>query len=330
MSGSVPVILDCDPGHDDAIAILLAVGSPGIDLRAVTTTFGNCSVDDATRNALRVLTLAGASTSRWRAARRLRSAARSTSAATCTASAVWTPHLPEPQAEPVDLTATELVRGVLGSSTEPVTIVATGPTTNVARLFCDHPEATQSVREVVFMGGSTGRGNHTPAAEFNALADPEALDVVLSAGVPVRMVGLNVTHRPWPHRRSSTGGQHDVERLRVGMGVELGGRRVVPTPGRTAHEDDLADRLRGLRVVAQQPTDVGDRSGGHDGDRLGRGAEDVSDQLGRRLVHRLGLRLREIGAVQTADAFDGAAQLNLAAERRRRAPPRRASRLQPA
>lgn len=196
MSGSVPVVLDCDPGHDDAVAILLAVGSPGIDLRAVTTTFGNCSVDDATRNALRVLTLAGASdVPVARGASAPLSGEADLGGDVHGVSGLDGPDLPEPQAEPVDVTATELVRGVLGSSTEPVTIVATGPTTNVARLFRDHSEATQAVREVVFMGGSTGRGNYTPAAEFNAFADPEALDVVLSAGVPVRMVGLNVTQQ---------------------------------------------------------------------------------------------------------------------------------------
>ncbi len=196
MSGSVPVILDCDPGHDDAIALLLAVGSPGIDLRAVTTTFGNCSVDDATRNALRVLTLAGAvDVPVARGASAPLSGEVELGSDVHGVSGLDGPDLPEPQAEPVDLTATELVRDVLGSSTEPVTIVATGPITNIGRLLRDHPEAAQSVREVVFMGGSTGRGNHTPAAEFNAHADPEALDVVLSAGVPVRMVGLNVTHQ---------------------------------------------------------------------------------------------------------------------------------------
>ena len=72
MPTPTPIILDCDPGHDDAVAILLAVGSPAIDLRAVTTTFGNCSVQDATRNALRVLTLVGATQCRWRRARPIR------------------------------------------------------------------------------------------------------------------------------------------------------------------------------------------------------------------------------------------------------------------
>jgi len=77
----------------------------------------------------------------------------------------------------------------------PVTLVATGPITNVARLLQESPDLAGRVREVVFMGGSTERGNHTPTAEFNTYADPEALDVVLGSGVPVRMVGLNLTHQ---------------------------------------------------------------------------------------------------------------------------------------
>src|SRR6478735_8470140 len=123
MSGSVPVILDCDPGHDDAIALLHAVGSPGIDLRAVTTTFGNCSVDDATRNALRVLTLAGAvDVPVARGASAPLSGEVELGSDVHGVSGLDGPDLPEPQAGPVDLTATELVRDVLGSSTEPVTI----------------------------------------------------------------------------------------------------------------------------------------------------------------------------------------------------------------
>ena len=193
---AIPVILDCDPGHDDAIALLLAVGSRRIDLRAVTTTFGNCSVDDATRNALQVLTLAGAAeTPVARGAAGPLTAEVELGNYVHGASGLDGPELPDPQGAPVGLTATELIHRVLDEASEPVTIVATGPITNIGRLLRDVPQTTEQIREVIFMGGSTHRGNHTPAAEFNAHADPEALDIVLNAGVPVRMVGLNLTHQ---------------------------------------------------------------------------------------------------------------------------------------
>jgi inosine/uridine nucleosidase len=192
----IPVVLDCDPGHDDAVALLLAVGSPRIDLRAVTTTFGNCSVDDATRNALRVLTLAGAAdVPVARGAAGPLSADIELGNYVHGVSGLDGPELPEPQSAPVDLTAVELIRRVLDEATEPVTIVATGPSTNIAQMLRDEPQVASGIREVIFMGGSTERGNHTPAAEFNAYSDPEALDIVLNAGVPVRMVGLNLTHQ---------------------------------------------------------------------------------------------------------------------------------------
>jgi pyrimidine-specific ribonucleoside hydrolase len=191
-----PVILDCDPGHDDAVAILLAIASDAIDLRAVTTTFGNCSVADATRNALQVLTLAGS----IQTPVAVGAAGALTGEATLGnyvhgSSGLDGPPLPQPRFQPADMSATTLMRHVIEASHEPVTIVATGPTTNVARLLTDHPEVTTAVAEIVFMGGSTGPGNHTPTAEFNAYADPEALDVVLRSKLPLRMVGLNLTHQ---------------------------------------------------------------------------------------------------------------------------------------
>ena len=192
----LPVVLDCDPGHDDAVALLLAVASPEIDLRAVTTTFGNCAVADATHNALRVLTLAGATNVPV-----AQGAAGPLSGEPVLANYVHGasgldgPELPEPAFEAVAVPAVELMGTVLDESAEPVTIVATGPITNVARLFQERPLSRSRVREVVFMGGSTERGNHTPAAEFNTFCDPEALDLVLHSRVPVRMVGLNLTHQ---------------------------------------------------------------------------------------------------------------------------------------
>ena len=195
-AGPTPVVLDCDPGHDDAVAILLALGSPGVRLLGITTCFGNCAVEDATRNALRVLALAGREDVPVAAG-----AAGPMRGQVALGNYVHGvtgldgPDLPEPTAAPVDETAGEMLRRLLTDSPEPVTVVVTGPMTNVGTLLSEEPGLVRHIREIVFMGGSTERGNHTPTAEFNTFADPEALDVVLRAGVPVRMVGLNLTHQ---------------------------------------------------------------------------------------------------------------------------------------
>jgi purine nucleosidase/pyrimidine-specific ribonucleoside hydrolase len=195
-STAVPVILDCDPGHDDAIAILLALGSPSIDLLGVTTTFGNCSLGDATRNALQVLTLAGATHVP------VGQGAGGPMAGTAElgnyvhgASGLDGPAMPAPACDVDERGAVQLMADLVSGSATPVTLVATGPITNVAALIRDRPGVLPRVHEIIFMGGSTERGNHTPYAEFNTYSDPEALDVVLSAGLPVTMVGLNLTHQ---------------------------------------------------------------------------------------------------------------------------------------
>jgi purine nucleosidase/pyrimidine-specific ribonucleoside hydrolase len=195
-AGSIPIIHDCDPGHDDAIAMLLAVQSPRIDLRGVTTTFGNCSVDDATRNAMRVLTLARATaTPIARGAAGPLTGEGELGNYVHGKSGLDGPNLPEPGVALSALTATELMVEILTSSSQPVTIVATGPITNVARLLRDHPDLKDKIGHVIFMGGSSDRGNHTPTAEFNTYSDPEALAIVLTSGLPISMVGLNLTHQ---------------------------------------------------------------------------------------------------------------------------------------
>lgn len=198
MSGDAPtpVLLDCDPGHDDAVAILLALGSPSVRLLGIATCFGNCAVEDATRNAQRVLALVGredvpvavGAAGPMRGEVALGNYVHGVSG-------LDGPVLPEPTVAPVDETATEFLARSLAESPNPVTVVVTGPMTNLGVLLSEKPGLTEHIREIVFMGGSTERGNHTPTAEFNTFADPEALDVVLRVGVPVRMVGLNLTHQ---------------------------------------------------------------------------------------------------------------------------------------
>jgi pyrimidine-specific ribonucleoside hydrolase len=190
---SIPIVIDCDPGHDDAIAILLALASPEVELRGITTVAGNQTLDKTTRNALKVLELAGrtdipvAVGADRPLVRELRTAANVHGE-----SGLDGPDLPEPTTAPVDVDAVELLAGLL----EPgVVLVPTGPLTNVAQLIERHPEVTGGLERIVWMGGAIAEGNVTPAAEFNAFVDPEAAAIVFASGIPVTMIGLDVTHK---------------------------------------------------------------------------------------------------------------------------------------
>ena len=184
-----PVLLDCDPGHDDAIAILLAAGRrDAVDLRAVTTVGGNAELEKVTLNARRVLTLAGVEDVPIAAgAAGPRRGDLVTALEVHGQSGLDGADLPEPAMEVDPRGAVELM-----AERGPATVVATGPLTNVAALL-EH--APQAVEEIVWMGGSTERGNTRPYAEFNAMVDPEAAQIVFESGVPVTMVGLNLTHQ---------------------------------------------------------------------------------------------------------------------------------------
>ena len=192
-----PCILDCDPGHDDAVAILLAAASPALDLRAITTVAGNGPLDKVTRNARAVCTLAGIGDVPIAAgADRPMRRPLETAAHVHGASALDGPALPEPGLPLDQRRAGRLMADVLAAAAEPVTLISTGPLTNVAALLDAEPDLVRErAREIVLMGGATGRGNHTPYAEFNVYVDPEAAERVLAAPVPVTMVGLNLTHQ---------------------------------------------------------------------------------------------------------------------------------------
>ena len=192
---ATPVILDCDPGHDDAFAIMLAAANPAIDLLAVTTVAGNQTLDKTTLNARRIMTAAGiggvpVASGRDRP---LFTPAGLVAADIHGESGMDGPSFGEPTVPVVSEDAVGFMHDIITSHDEPVTLVATGPFTNVAALLLAHP-ATKPER-IVVMGGSTTRGNVTPAAEFNIYADPEAAQIVFSSGIPVTMVGLNVTHQ---------------------------------------------------------------------------------------------------------------------------------------
>ncbi|MFF3013302.1 nucleoside hydrolase [Streptomyces sp. NPDC057939] len=192
----VPMIIDCDPGHDDALAIMLAAADPAVDLLAITTVAGNQTLDKTTLNARRVCTLAGI-TDVPVAAGCARPLVQPLAVAADVhgESGLDGPRFPPPTVDAVPEHAVDLIHRILLEHPEPVTLVPTAPLTNIALLLTRHPDSASRIREIVLMGGSTERGNRTPAAEFNIHTDPEAAAVVLGSGVPVTMCGLNVTHQ---------------------------------------------------------------------------------------------------------------------------------------
>ena len=196
MSERTPILIDCDPGHDDAIALLLALASPEVELLGVTTVAGNQTLAKTTANALRVLEFVGRSDVPVAAgADRPLSRELTVAAHVHGESGLDGPALPPPQGAPVDEHAVDfLARSALASG-RPVTLVPVGPLTNIALFLARHPEAVEAVERIVLMGGAIAEGNVTPAAEFNIWADPEAARRVFSSGLPVTMIGLDVTHK---------------------------------------------------------------------------------------------------------------------------------------
>lgn len=193
----MPLIIDCDPGIDDMVAILVACASPEADLLGVTTVAGNVDVDGGTRNALSVLTAAGrADVPVARGCERpLVRATRQVADPAHTGGGLGGAPFPAPAAAAVDEHAVTMLARLVRASARPVTLVAVGPLTNVAVFYALHPELAARLDRVVIMGGSIGAGNMTPAAEFNIWCDPEAAHRVLGAQIPTTMVGLNVTRR---------------------------------------------------------------------------------------------------------------------------------------
>jgi inosine-uridine nucleoside N-ribohydrolase len=193
---TVPVLIDCDPGHDDAIALLLALASPELDLLGVTTVSGNATLEKTTANAIRVLEFVGRGDVAV-APGAARPLVREPFVAAYVhgESGLDGPALPPPRASPREQHAGDFMAEVLLGSSRPVTLIPTGPLTNVAILLATRPEAAERIDRIVLMGGSIAEGNVTPAAEFNVWADPEAAARVFSSGLDVTMIGLDVTHQ---------------------------------------------------------------------------------------------------------------------------------------
>lgn len=191
----IPLLLDGDPGHDDAIAWTLAKASGRFDILSVTTCAGNQTIEKTTYNALRVCTLIGLDAPVAKGCPRPLLTEPMNAPSVHGESGLDGPPLPEPAFEAQDVGAVEQMARVIRACPDRVTIVSTGPLTNVAALFMAHPELKEKIERVSMMGGGLLHGNWTPAAEFNILVDPEAAKIVFESGVPILMAGLDVTEK---------------------------------------------------------------------------------------------------------------------------------------
>lgn len=188
----IPLILDCDPGTDDAFALLLALASPEIELKAVTVAGGNVGLAHTLRNALALMALAGSDVPVHPGADRPLLGAFVSEERVHGADGLGGVTLPPGGAPQAEL-AVDAIRRILRDSAEPVVLVGIGPATNLALALMAEPALLPKVARIVLMTGAWAEGNITPAAEFNAWNDPEALAVLLESGRPVELVTLELT-----------------------------------------------------------------------------------------------------------------------------------------
>lgn len=211
----IPVIIDCDPGHDDAIALLLAFASPRLDVKAVTIVAGNQTQEKTLNNALKVLSFAEIDVPVAKGDDKPIMRDLIIAPEVHGDSGLDGPELPEPTLKASNLSALELMAKTVRESEEKVTLIPTGALTNIAKFFLCYPELKGKIERISLMGGACFGGNWTPAAEFNILVDPEAADIVFKSGIPITMCGLDVTHKALIY-------QEDIDRIR-----DLGGKVAV-------------------------------------------------------------------------------------------------------
>jgi pyrimidine-specific ribonucleoside hydrolase len=201
------IIFDCDPGHDDAIALLMAFASPKLDILAVTVTGGNQTLAKTLNNTKRVLSFAGVECLIAAGCDKPLFRELEIAPEVHGESGLDGPVLPESNLPVDERHAVEVMRELLEQSSDPITLVATGPLTNVGLLLSTYPHVKSKIDLIAIMGGSIVGGNWTSGAEFNILVDPEAAHIVFHSGIHIAMAGLDVTHRAMVTKQ-------DTERIR--------------------------------------------------------------------------------------------------------------------
>lgn len=193
----IPVIIDCDPGIDDAMALMAAFSFPNLDIKAITTVSGNVSIEKVTVNARSVLGTLGVQSKIYKGAKGPLMCAETIEATEVHGtSGLGYYALDEAYWHPLEkISALEAQKQILEEASVPVTIIATGPLTNIALLIKSYPNLINKIDKISLMGGGFFTGNHTPAAEFNIFADPESAEIVYQSGIPIIMAGLDVTHQ---------------------------------------------------------------------------------------------------------------------------------------
>lgn len=195
VSNSKKIILDCDPGHDDAIAILMALKSSKIDLMGITTVCGNSPIDNTTKNALRVLEFVDrtdipVAKGCYKPLTRKLEIGKADGESGLDGSS----YLPEPKTNIHAKHAVDFMADIIRKSDEPITIIPTGPLTNIAFFIMKYPELVSKIKKVVLMGGVFYRRNkYITPTEFNIYCDPEAANIVVNSDIDITMVGLDVT-----------------------------------------------------------------------------------------------------------------------------------------
>jgi inosine-uridine nucleoside N-ribohydrolase len=190
------ILIDCDPGHDDMMAIMLACASPELSLAGVSTVAGNQTGEKTYRNALRTLTLIGRTDIPVaRGADKPLVRELTVAPEIHGVSGLDGADLPEPRFKGASKHAADFLIESVMESREPVTLVPTGPLTNVALSLLKEPKLAEKLERIVLMGGAVHNSNITPAAEFNIFVDPEAAKIVFGCGAPIVMVGLDVTNK---------------------------------------------------------------------------------------------------------------------------------------
>lgn len=190
---TIKIIMDTDPGIDDAAALTMALNDPKIDLKLITAVAGNVAVDKTTANALKIVNFFGKNVAVAAGAKQPLIKPFEDAARIHGASGMPGYDFGDDYGTPIEKSAVEALRDEIMAADEPITLVPTGSYTNIALLFSQYPEVKENIKEIIAMGGTLSEGNMTSAAEFNCFTDPHAAKIMYDSGVPIVMVGLDIT-----------------------------------------------------------------------------------------------------------------------------------------